>query len=67
VIRLTRFALATGVMAQHRGMAEHFARTVRGSGPGILLAHGAGGSAEGNVGPLLDDLAATRSLLARVG
>lgn len=34
------------------------ARTVRGSGPGLLLAHGAGGSVEGNYGPILDGLAA---------
>ena len=47
-------------------MAEHFAHVVRGSGPGILLAHGGGGSIAGNYGPILDDLAAIRSLLARV-
>lgn len=35
-----------------------FARIVRGSGPGLLLAHGAGGSVEGNYGPILDGLAA---------
>jgi pimeloyl-ACP methyl ester carboxylesterase len=35
-------------------MAEHFAHVVRGSGPGILLAHGAGGSIAGNYGPILD-------------
>jgi pimeloyl-ACP methyl ester carboxylesterase len=44
-------------------MAEHFAHIVRGSGPGILLAHGGGGSVEGNFGPLLDDLAATHTVV----
>ncbi|MEU6237370.1 alpha/beta fold hydrolase [Kitasatospora sp. NPDC047058] len=40
------------------------ARIVRGSGPGLLLAHGAGGSARDNWGPLLDDLAAHRTVVA---
>ncbi|MFE6865530.1 alpha/beta fold hydrolase [Kitasatospora sp. NPDC057692] len=40
------------------------ARTVRGSGPGLLLAHGAGGSVHDNWGPLLDDLAAHRTVVA---
>jgi pimeloyl-ACP methyl ester carboxylesterase len=44
-------------------MAEHFAHLVRGSGPGILLAHGAGGSVEANYGPLLDDLATTNTVV----
>ena len=44
-------------------MAEHFAHIVRGSGPGILLAHGAGGSIEGNFGPILDDLATTHTVV----
>ncbi|MEU3888544.1 alpha/beta fold hydrolase [Streptomyces sp. NPDC029041] len=35
-----------------------FARTVRGTGPGLLLAHGAGGGIEANYGPILDGLAA---------
>ncbi|MBZ4321514.1 alpha/beta fold hydrolase [Streptomyces huiliensis] len=34
-----------------------FDRTVRGSGPGLLLAHGAGGGIEPNYGPLMDGLA----------
>ncbi|GAB2614551.1 3-oxoadipate enol-lactonase [Streptomyces capparidis] len=40
------------------------ARTVRGSGPGLLLAHGAGGSAEGNYGPITDGLAEHRTVVA---
>ncbi|MEV7025099.1 alpha/beta fold hydrolase [Kitasatospora sp. NPDC093558] len=40
------------------------ARTVRGTGPGLLLAHGAGGSARDNWGPLLADLAAHRTVVA---
>jgi pimeloyl-ACP methyl ester carboxylesterase len=35
-----------------------YARTVRGSGPGLLLAHGAGGSVEANFGPIMAGLAA---------
>jgi pimeloyl-ACP methyl ester carboxylesterase len=44
-------------------MAEHFAHIVRGSGPGILLAHGGGGSVAGNFGPILDDLAGTHTVV----
>ncbi|MFF2349663.1 alpha/beta fold hydrolase [Kitasatospora sp. NPDC058115] len=44
--------------------AAPLARTVRGSGPGLLLAHGAGGSVHDNWGPLLDDLAAHRTVVA---
>jgi pimeloyl-ACP methyl ester carboxylesterase len=39
------------------------ARTVRGSGPGLALAHGAGGSVEGNYGPILDHLAAGHTVV----
>jgi 3-oxoadipate enol-lactonase len=35
-----------------------FARTVRGTGPGLLLAHGASGSVEANYGPIMEGLAA---------
>jgi pimeloyl-ACP methyl ester carboxylesterase len=41
----------------------YLARTVRGSGPGLLLAHGAGGSTEANYGPILDDLATTHTVV----
>lgn len=44
-------------------MAEHFAHIVRGSGPGILLAHGGGGGIAGNYGPILDDLATTHTVV----
>jgi pimeloyl-ACP methyl ester carboxylesterase len=44
-------------------MAEHFAHIVLGSGPGILLAHGGGGSIAGNYGPILDDLATTHTVV----
>ena len=44
-------------------MAEHFAHVVRGSGPGILLAHGGGGSIAAEARD--EWLAAIRSLLAR--
>ncbi|MFF3067704.1 alpha/beta fold hydrolase [Kitasatospora sp. NPDC057904] len=40
------------------------ARIVRGTGPGLLLAHGAGGSARDNWGPLLAGLAAHRTVVA---
>ncbi|MFB6891111.1 alpha/beta fold hydrolase [Kitasatospora sp. NPDC056327] len=44
--------------------AAPLAVTVLGSGPGLLLAHGAGGSAAENWGPLLGDLAAHRTVVA---
>jgi 3-oxoadipate enol-lactonase len=40
-----------------------FARTVRGTGPGLVLAHGAGGSIEMNYGPILDGLAAGHTVV----
>ncbi|MET8572424.1 alpha/beta fold hydrolase [Streptomyces sp. NPDC004783] len=40
-----------------------FARTVRGTGPGLLLAHGAGGGIEANYGPILDGLAARHTVV----
>ncbi|WP_055585614.1 alpha/beta fold hydrolase [Streptacidiphilus griseoplanus] len=39
------------------------ARTVRGSGPGLLLAHGAGGSVEANYGPIIEELAAEHTVV----
>ncbi|MFF4018689.1 alpha/beta fold hydrolase [Streptomyces sp. NPDC001843] len=40
-----------------------FARTVRGSGPGLLLAHGAGGGVEANYGPIMEGLAARHTVV----
>ncbi|MGW5878966.1 alpha/beta fold hydrolase [Nocardiopsis terrae] len=45
-------------------MVEHFSHTVKGSGPGLLLAHGGGGGAEANFGPLMADLSATHTVVA---
>ncbi|MFF2698614.1 alpha/beta fold hydrolase [Streptomyces cyaneofuscatus] len=44
-------------------LAAPLARTVRGSGPGLLLAHGAGGGIEANYGPILDGLAARHTVV----
>lgn len=44
-------------------MNGNFTATVRGRGPGLLLAHGAGGSVDANFGPVLDDLARTHTLV----
>ncbi|WP_371648934.1 MULTISPECIES: alpha/beta fold hydrolase [unclassified Streptomyces] len=40
-----------------------FARTVRGAGPGLLLAHGAGGGIEANYGPIMEELAAQHTVV----
>ncbi|CAM5538808.1 Putative aminoacrylate hydrolase RutD [Streptomyces violarus] len=40
-----------------------YARTVHGSGPGLLLAHGAGGSIEANYGPIIDGIAARHTVV----
>jgi pimeloyl-ACP methyl ester carboxylesterase len=40
-----------------------YARTVRGSGPGLVLAHGAGSSAENTYGPILEGLAARHTVV----
>jgi pimeloyl-ACP methyl ester carboxylesterase len=37
--------------------------TVRGQGPGLLVAHGAGGSVEANYGPILDGLTTGRTVV----
>jgi pimeloyl-ACP methyl ester carboxylesterase len=44
-------------------MTEHFAAQVLGQGPGLLLAHGAGGGVTANFGPLLAELAAARTVV----
>ncbi|WP_058047097.1 alpha/beta fold hydrolase [Streptomyces roseifaciens] len=41
-----------------------FATTVTGSGPGLLLAHGAGGSIEGNYAPIIPALAEHHTVVA---
>lgn len=41
-----------------------FARTSLGSGPGLVLAHGAGSSAAGTYGPILEGLAAHHKVVA---
>jgi pimeloyl-ACP methyl ester carboxylesterase len=46
------------------GSAEPLAHRRFGSGHGLVLAHGAGGSIESNFAPLLDGLAATHSVVA---
>jgi pimeloyl-ACP methyl ester carboxylesterase len=46
-----------------RSSKPALARTVRGSGPGLALAHGAGGSIERNYGPILDHLAAGHTVV----
>lgn len=38
-------------------------RLVRGTGPGLLLAHGAGGGIDANYGPILDTLAAQHTVI----
>ncbi|MER7846878.1 alpha/beta fold hydrolase [Kitasatospora sp. NPDC096077] len=40
-----------------------YARTVHGSGPGLLLAHGAGGGIEANFGPIMAGLAARHTVV----
>ncbi|RCV51106.1 alpha/beta fold hydrolase [Marinitenerispora sediminis] len=43
--------------------AARLGRVVRGSGPGLLLAHGATGGIDANYGPILDGLAASRTVV----
>ncbi|PAZ11374.1 alpha/beta hydrolase [Streptomyces sp. SA15] len=40
-----------------------YARTVHGSGPGLLLAHGAGGGIEANYGPIMNGIAAQHTVV----
>jgi pimeloyl-ACP methyl ester carboxylesterase len=44
-------------------VTKYFAHRVQGSGPGLLLAHGGGGSVAGNFGSILDDLARTHTVV----
>ncbi|MEI5098830.1 alpha/beta hydrolase [Streptomyces sp. PmtG] len=43
--------------------AAPFARTAAGTGPGLLLAHGAGGSVAANYGPVMSELTATHRVV----
>ncbi|MFJ6843657.1 alpha/beta fold hydrolase [Streptomyces griseoluteus] len=47
----------------HVRLAPHLDVVVKGSGPALLLAHGAGGGIEGNFGLVLDDLARDHTLV----
>lgn len=44
-------------------VTPRYARTVHGRGPGLLLAHGASGSVEANYGPIMEGLAAQRTVV----
>ncbi len=44
-------------------MNEQYSYTIEGSGPGLLLAHGAGGGVEANFGPLMADLRGTHTVV----
>lgn len=50
-------------MSSRNLIAPTFARTRLGSGPGLLLAHGAGSSLAGTYGPVLDVLAARHTVV----
>ncbi|MFI9169198.1 alpha/beta fold hydrolase [Streptomyces lincolnensis] len=50
-------------MSPRNLIAPTFARTRLGSGPGLLLAHGAGSSLAGTYGPVLDALAARHTVV----
>ncbi|MFE0174766.1 alpha/beta fold hydrolase [Streptomyces sp. NPDC059002] len=43
--------------------APAYARTIAGSGPGLLVAHGAGGSVDANYGPILGELTAGHTVV----
>ncbi|SDL39548.1 alpha/beta fold hydrolase [Streptomyces indicus] len=43
--------------------ASRLGRTVRGSGPALLLAHGAGGGIDANYGPIMDSLTARHTVI----
>ncbi|MEU8837428.1 alpha/beta fold hydrolase, partial [Streptomyces sp900116325] len=55
--------MSTDQQLSHQLPKPILARTSRGSGPGLALAHGAGGSVEGNYGPILDHLAARHTVV----
>lgn len=50
-------------MSPRQLTAPTFARTRLGSGPGLLLAHGAGSSLAGTYGPVLEALAARHTIV----
>ncbi|MEV5877455.1 alpha/beta fold hydrolase [Streptomyces sp. NPDC052101] len=50
-------------MSAHRPLAPALARTVLGSGPGLVLAHGAGSSIDNTYGPILQGLAAHHTVV----
>ncbi|MEV0415449.1 alpha/beta fold hydrolase [Streptomyces sp. NPDC050448] len=50
-------------MSAHNLPEATFARTVLGSGPGLVLAHGAGSSVNNTYGPILDGLAAQHTVV----
>ena len=50
-------------MSLHNLAAPTLARTRLGSGPGLLLAHGAGSSVAGSFGPILEGLAARHTVV----
>lgn len=50
-------------MSSRNLLEPAFARTRLGSGPGLLLAHGAGSSLAGTYGPVLEGLAARHTVV----
>ena len=54
---------AEGRMSPHEGLNEGNAITAVGSGPAVLLAHGAGGGIDANFGPVLRSVAAAHRTL----
>src|SRR5689334_7977855 len=44
-------------------VSSRLGRVVRGTGPGLLLAHGAGGGIDANYGPILDTLTAQHTVV----
>lgn len=53
----------TGMSTDHSLLKPYLDVVVQGSGPALLLAHGAGGGIEGNFGLVLDDLARDHTLI----